>query len=144
MMEADSATVIAMRSTTLATALLLACSTAVADRPAMSERSAMPEPVMQSPAETVVPAPVMEPEPAVRTEVQQSGDVLEIQPGETVPVKMLDFPRRGMSMSRVQNELGEPLMISPTVGQPPITTWSYPDRKVYFEGDLVIHTVSIN
>ena len=68
-----------------------------------------------------------------RMETTVTGDVLEIQPGETIPVQMLDFPRRGMTMGRVQNELGEPLTISPTVGQPPITTWSYPDRKVYFE-----------
>ena len=117
-----------------------------ADRPAMSERS-MPaaEPAMRTPQ---VPAPssapMMQQPMQQRIETTVTGDVLEIQPGETIPVRMLDFPRRGMTMGRVQNELGEPLIISPTVGQPPITTWSYPDRKVYFEGNRVIHAVAIN
>lgn len=113
-----------------------------ADRPSMSERSApapQAEPVMSEPAPVMQQAPV-----EVMTETVQSGDVMQIQPGETVPVQVLPFPRRGMDMSRVQNELGEPLTISPTVGQPPITTWSYPDRKVYFEGRTVIHAVAIN
>ncbi len=119
---------------------------ALADRPAMSERS-MPdaEPAMRAPAVPVPSSePMMQQPMQQRIETTVTGDVLEIQPGETIPVQMLDFPRRGMTMGRVQNELGEPLIISPTVGQPPITTWSYPDRKVYFEGDRVIHAVAIN
>ncbi len=69
---------------------------------------------------------------------QQQGDVLA-QPGA---VRMLDFPRRGMSKDKVQNELGRPTEIIPPVGQPPITRWVYDDRIVYFEYSAVIHVVA--
>ena len=115
------------------TSLLLAAASAFADdfRPSMSERD---EP-------TPLPAPVAEPETPVETTVT-TGDALEVQPGETLPVRMLDFPRRGMSMDKVQNELGRPVQIIPAVGEPPITTWVYDDRNVYFENSTVIHVVA--
>ncbi len=134
-------------------ALCLACSPVIADRPAMSDRGdgyspygggetvqmeSVDRPAMQS-MQAPAPQPVM-----TETVQQTTGDVLEMQPGETLNIKLLNFPRRGMDMSRVQNELGEPLVISPTVGEPPITTWSYADRKVYFEGSTVIHVVATN
>ena len=122
----------------LASSLILALGPVKADRPAMSERDATPAPA--APAEPVM----MEPVETSITVQEQTGDVMEIQPGETIPVTVLGFPSRGMDMSRVKNELGEPLTISPTVGEPPITTWGYPDRKVYFEGRTVIHAVSTN
>ena len=71
---------------------------------------------------------------------QVTGDVLEMQPGEII-INPLDFPRRGMSMDKVQNELGRPVEISPTIGEPPITSWTYPDRVVFFEYSRVIHVV---
>ena len=75
-------------------------------------------------------------------ETQATGDVLEIQQGETMPVNVLDFPRRGMSMDKVRNELGEPVDASDAIGEPPITTWTYPDRTVYFEYSSVVHVVA--
>ena len=75
------------------------------------------------------------------TETEVIGDVIEIQSGETLPVKLLDFPRRGMTMDKVRNELGEPTNMSDTVGEPPITTWTYNDRVVYFEYTSVVHVV---
>ena len=115
---------------------------AIADRPAMSERvdeteQAQPMAIEQ-PEQIEVTA-----EEAVVEEVvvkQVSGDVLEMQPGEII-INPLDFPRRGMSMDKVQNELGQPVDISPTVGEPPITSWTYPDRIVFFEYSRVIHVV---
>ena len=115
---------------------------AIADRPAMSERvdeteQAQPMAIEQ-PEQIEVTA-----EEAVVEEVvvkQVSGDVLEMQPGEII-ISPLDFPRRGMSMDKVQNELGQPVDISPTVGEPPITSWTYPDRVVFFEYSRVIHVV---
>jgi hypothetical protein len=78
---------------------------------------------------------------------QQTGDVLqmpaqEIQPGETIRIKLLDYPRRGMSMEKVQQEYGQPVAISDSVGEPPITRWTYPDRVVYFERSTVLHVVA--
>ena len=119
---------------------------ASANRPAMSDRAPAPE--AQELAQPA-PLPAAEESAVDQAMSQQQGDVLtmpatELQAGETLPVRLLDFPRRGMSMNKVQNELGRPVDISPTVGQPPITSWSYDDRTVFFEGDIVIHVVAIN
>jgi len=82
------------------------------------------------------------PPPEMREQQQViTGDALEMQPGETIKINPLDFPRRGMDMQKVKNELGEPLTISGPVGDPPITTWAYADRSVYFEYSKVIHVV---
>lgn len=110
----------------------------LAERPAMVER--YEEPVQNA------PSAIDEPE---QTEViadevvvnQVSGDILEMQPGDTIIINPLDFPTRGMSMDKVQNELGRPIEISPTVGEPPISSWTYADRVVFFEYSKVIHVV---
>jgi len=83
----------------------------------------------------------------MQQETQQTGDVVqlpaeEIQPGEVIRIKLLDFPRRGMTMDKVKNEYGQPVSISATVGQPPITSWTYNDRIVYFEYSTVLHVVA--
>jgi len=111
--------------------LLLLPAVTLADRPAMSERS-----VEAAPMPEEIPPPEMREQQQVIT-----GDALEMQPGETIKINPLDFPRRGMDMQKVKNELGEPLTISGPVGDPPITTWAYADRSVYFEYSKVIHVV---
>ncbi len=120
------------------TSLLLATSSAFADRPSMSDREPTPLPPPEAIAE---PEPMVE-ETAVTSVEQVMGDAIDLQPGETLPVNLLDFPRRGMSMDKVQNELGRPIQISPAVGTPPITTWVYDDRNVYFEYSKVVHVVA--
>lgn len=108
----------------------------------------VPEPIAETPPAEPAPEPMSEPIPepseATETMTQQSGDVLEMQAGDTVPVKLLTFPKRGMLMDKVKNELGPPAEIKPAVGEPPITIWVYPDRKVYFEYSHVIHAVANN
>jgi hypothetical protein len=84
------------------------------------------------------------PEPeAQAVEETQSGDVLSM-PVETQAktVRQLDFPRRGMTEDKVQNELGRPLEIVPAIGTPPIGRWVYNDRIVYFEHSTVLHVVA--
>ncbi len=103
----------------------------LADRPSMSERSKQPAPMTEE-----IPPPEMRMEQQVFT-----GDALEMQPGETIKINPPDFPRRGMSMDKVKNELGEPLTISDAIGDPPITRWNYTDRIVYFEYTRVIDVV---
>jgi len=76
-----------------------------------------------------------------------TGDVLQLPPkemqlGETIKIQLLDFPRRGMTMDKVQHEYGQPIAISDTVGKPPITRWTYHDRVVYFEYSTVLHVVA--
>ena len=78
-------------------------------------------------------------------ETQQQGDVLAVPQAtqaQPIAVQFLDFPRRGMSTDKVQNELGRPGEIIPAIGQPPILRWVYDDRVVYFEYSTVIHVVA--
>ena len=99
-------------------------------------------------------------EETVETQTQTTGDVLSMPVAEpeapeamaqqpaasseavAQAVRTVDFPRRGMSQEKVQNELGRPVEIVPAVGTPPISRWIYDDRVVYFEYASVIHVVA--
>ena len=126
------------RILTISISLLLLTSTqAFANRPGLSERTDMPESTSSS----------MESEQVMTTRMQRStGDTLnmpqEIKQGETIKVKPLDFPSRGMSMKKVLSVLGKPAKTPPAVGEPPIRLWVYDDRTVYFENMTVIHVVA--
>jgi outer membrane protein assembly factor BamE (lipoprotein component of BamABCDE complex) len=118
--------------------LLSAFSSLVLSQQASANRPATEE------ANTNVQASV---ENMMQQETQQTGDVIvlppkEMQAGETIQINLLDLPRRGMSMDKVQNELGQPISTSASVGQPPITSWTYSDRIVYFEYSTVLHVVA--
>ncbi len=108
-----------------------------ADRPAI-EASATPPPRTAETAPTSAVEQMMQ---------RESGTVLrqlpaeEIQPGETIAIDVLAQPRRGASMEKVRQLFGEPETTRPAVGEPPITTWFYPDRIVYFEYRHVVHVV---
>lgn len=79
----------------------------------------------------------------VRSETQKSGDVLNMPAGnQPARVRLLDFPRRGMSTQTVESELGRPSEIVPAVGKPPISRWVYDDRVVFFERNSVVHVVA--
>lgn len=49
---------------------------------------------------------------------------------------------RGLKQHQVSAQLGEPVGIQGPVGEPAISRWEYADFFVYFERDLVLHTVS--
>jgi len=51
-------------------------------------------------------------------------------------------PARGLSMAQVEQRYGAPAKKYDAVGQPPITRWVYPGFVVFFEYNLVIHTVA--
>lgn len=51
-------------------------------------------------------------------------------------------PKRGMSKAAVVKKFGPPSERTATVGKPPISSWTYPSYRVYFEYDHVIHTVN--
>ena len=53
-------------------------------------------------------------------------------------------PARGALMKTVEKQFGAPAEKHPTVGKPPITRWDYPDYVVYFEYNMVLHTVMKN
>ena len=131
----------------LGSAMIMVSTASYAERPAAedpapasSEAATMAEDDMRPAAEAVA-----EPATTVRTETRTTGDVMtmpESVEAQPQAVRKRDFPRRGMSQDKVQNELGRPLEIVPAVGQPPITRWVYNDRVVYFEYSSVIHVVA--
>ena len=49
-------------------------------------------------------------------------------------------PKRGSTMSEVEQTLGPPQSKAGPVGDPPITVWHYPQFNVYFEYDKVLHS----
>ena len=49
---------------------------------------------------------------------------------------------RGLKMPQVEERFGAPDSRHGPVGDPPITYWDYPDFTVYFERDVVLHSVS--
>jgi len=112
-----------------------------------NEPESMNETAEPSPfaAEEPFAEPVMEQQQTETIETQQQGDVLAVPQAtqaQPVPVRFLDFPRRGMSTDKVLNELGRPGEVIPAVGQPPILRWVYDDRVVFFEYSTVIHVVA--
>ena len=50
-------------------------------------------------------------------------------------------PTQGLSMTLVEKKFGEPEQKIAAIGQPPITRWIYKDFAVFFENNLVIHSV---
>ena len=50
-------------------------------------------------------------------------------------------PKQGMTMAHVEQQFGQPEQKIPAVGEPPITRWIYKDFNVFFEHNLVIHSV---
>ncbi len=48
---------------------------------------------------------------------------------------------RGMTQASVESRYGNPVSVTPAVGEPPITRWEYQNFVVFFEYDRVIHAV---
>lgn len=53
----------------------------------------------------------------------------------------LQMPVKGLTMTKVRDNFGEPAKALPARGTPPITRWEYENFVVYFEGEHVIHSV---
>ena len=54
----------------------------------------------------------------------------------------VETPQRGMRMSAVEARFGAPRDRGNAVGNPPITRWEYDGFTVYFENDIVLHSVA--
>lgn len=73
-----------------------------------------------------------------------AADVLLIDVIDESPVNSsegLPRPSTGQSMQTIRQRFGEPLNVTPWVGDPPITRWTYNNFTVYFEHELVITSV---
>ncbi len=72
-----------------------------------------------------------------------AGDQLTI-PGHVATSDKQVMPKRGLSMDDVLTEFGEPDERFGPVGEPPITEWVYGSFRVYFEYEIVLHTIDLN
>ncbi len=70
---------------------------------------------------------------------QAIADVLLLESIESAPA--ISTPRNGMNMTSVRASYGEPSSEHDAIGDPPITRWDFPDYSVFFEYDLVLHSV---
>lgn len=71
-------------------------------------------------------------------------DELRIEQGERGQSRRDEprrYPSRGMTMENVENVFGSPAEKIGPVGDPPITRWKFGSFTVYFEHNLVLHTV---
>ena len=50
-------------------------------------------------------------------------------------------PTRGMTMAQVETKFGAAVEKRAAIGEPPITRWRYQQLDVFFEHNLVIHSV---
>jgi hypothetical protein len=66
-------------------------------------------------------------------------DVLLMEGIQSAPA--VDAPRNGITMAQVRQQYGSPVTEHPAVGEPPITRWDYDAYSVFFEHDLVLHSV---
>ncbi len=66
-------------------------------------------------------------------------DVLLIESIQSSPT--MQTPRKGLNMAMVRQQFGEPAQQVAAVGEPPISRWEYSGFTVYFEDDLVLHSV---
>ena len=53
----------------------------------------------------------------------------------------VDRPYNGLKKADVQRKYGDPISRQAAVGNPPISSWVYADYTVYFEYNVVIHSV---
>ena len=72
-----------------------------------------------------------------------AGDTLAI-PGHVASGDSQVMPRRGISMEKVLETFGEPDDRFGPVGDPPITEWVYGSFRVYFEHEIVLHSIDLN
>ena len=71
----------------------------------------------------------------VRAETIAVDDQVAVRPSD------INCPGKGMNMRTVEAKYGAPQERHEAVGKPPITRWDYPLFSVFFEHELVIHSV---
>ncbi len=86
-------------------------------------------------------APTQVAQAPAKTNNDVAVDAAMLLPPPSPPKPGMVLPRSGIKLDKVRSEFGEPQLVLPAVGQPPILRWKYPAYVVYFEGDLVIISV---
>jgi outer membrane protein assembly factor BamE (lipoprotein component of BamABCDE complex) len=70
-----------------------------------------------------------------------TAETIVVGDGVAVRETTVPHPNRGMTMTAVEAQFGQPATRHNAVGQPPITRWDYAGFSVYFEHQYVIHSV---
>jgi hypothetical protein len=73
-----------------------------------------------------------------------TAEVLLIDSLDSAPINSeegIPRPTRSMTMEQVSQRFGQPSAAHPSVGDPPITRWDYPDYSVFFEYNHVLTSV---
>jgi len=65
-------------------------------------------------------------------------------PGHTASDRVQVMPKRGEKMDSVISDFGEPVKRYSAIGEPPITEWVYNNFRVYFEHEVVLHSIDMN
>ncbi len=65
-------------------------------------------------------------------------------PGHTLNDQVQIMPARGVNMESVLANFGEPVQRHEAVGEPPISEWVYNSFRVYFENEIVLHSIDMN
>ncbi|NIB41266.1 hypothetical protein HBA55_16815 [Pseudomaricurvus alkylphenolicus] len=68
-------------------------------------------------------------------------ETIRIPIGQQGSQQTIEKPALGMSMAEVRAAFGEPVEQREPRGEPPISRWEYERFVVYFESDIVIHSV---
>lgn len=71
-----------------------------------------------------------------------SSQAIKVPIGQQGQSQSIAKPALGMTMPAVKAQFGSPVTQSPARGEPPIIRWEYNDFVVYFESDVVIHSVT--
>ena len=66
-------------------------------------------------------------------------DVLLIDSIQSAPE--IKTPHTGITMTQVREQYGTPTTEHPAIGEPPISRWDYDGFSVFFEHNLVLHSV---
>ena len=74
-------------------------------------------------------------------EMPQTEEAAMPPPSSTTEMSQT-VPGRGMTMEQVEARFGAPNEKIPAVGEPPISRWVYGNYTVYFERDIVLHSVT--
>jgi hypothetical protein len=70
-----------------------------------------------------------------------NADILVLPTGGYGVTQGAGSVQRGASQAEVLQHLGEPQKRHSAVGVPAISSWDYPEFRVYFENGVVLHTV---
>ena len=108
--------------------------------PVTSTASAPAAASATAPAQTETPAAASAPAPAP-AENPATTQTVNTLPAPATQSTGISVPVRGMNMANVEHIFGAPLQKYDAVGKPPITRWDYPSYVVYFEYNMVLHTV---